>query len=156
MDVKYSITPSLTLDLTYNTDFAQVENDEFQINLDRFSLFLPEQRPFFLENAGQFAVGAPREIELFFSRRIGISANGRRIPIKGGARLSGKVGNSTNVGFLHMSAEALPDSASQNDFTVARINREFRKRSSLGLLLVNRSGDGSLNDNPQKISTFER
>lgn len=149
MDVKYSVTPSLTLDLTYNTDFAQVENDEFQINLDRFSLFLPEQRPFFLENAGQFAVGAPREIELFFSRRIGISANGQRIPIKGGARLSGKVGNSTNVGFLHMSAEALSDSASQNDFTVARINREFRNRSSLGLLLVNRSGDGSLNDNPQ-------
>ena len=149
MDVKYSVTPSLTLDLTYNTDFAQVENDEFQINLDRFSLFLPEQRPFFLENAGQFAVGAPREIELFFSRRIGISANGQRIPIKGGVRLSGKVGNSTNVGFLHMSAEQLPDSASQNDFTVARINREFRNRSSLGLLLVNRSGDGSLNDNPQ-------
>jgi len=149
MDVKYSITPSLTLDLTYNTDFAQVENDEFQINLDRFSLFLPEQRPFFLENAGQFAVGAPREVELFFSRRIGISANGQQIPIQGGARLSGKVGSNTNIGLLHMSAEALPGSAPQNDFTVARVNKEFENRSSLGFLVVNREGDGSLDSNSQ-------
>ena len=148
MDVKYSVTPSLTLDLTYNTDFAQVENDEFQINLDRFSLFLPEQRPFFLENAGQFAVGAPKEVELFFSRRIGISANGQQIPIQGGARLSGKVGSNTNIGLLHMSAEALPGSAPQNDFTVARVNKEFENRSSLGFLVVNRNGDGSLNADP--------
>jgi hypothetical protein len=149
MDVKYSVTPSLTLDLTYNTDFAQVENDEFQINLDRFSLFLPEQRPFFLENAGQFAVGAPREVELFFSRRIGISSNGQQIPIQGGIRLSGKVGLNTNIGLLHMSAEALPGSAPQNDFTVARVNKEFQNRSSLGFLVVNREGDGSLNGNSQ-------
>lgn len=149
MDIKYSVTPSLTLDLTYNTDFAQVENDEFQINLDRFSLFLPEQRPFFLENAGQFAVGVPREIELFFSRRIGISSNGQQIPIKGGARLSGKVGSNTNVGLLHMSAEGLPGSAPQNDFTVARVNKEYGNRSSLGFLVVNREGDGSLDDDPQ-------
>ncbi|MDE0745429.1 MAG: DUF5916 domain-containing protein, partial [SAR202 cluster bacterium] len=149
MDVKYSVTPSLTLDLTYNTDFAQVENDEFQINLDRFSLFLPEQRPFFLENAGQFAVGAPREVELFFSRRIGISANGQQIPIQGGARLSGKVGSNTNIGLLHMSAEALPGSAPQNDFTAARVNKEFENRSSLGFLVVNREGDGSLDNNTQ-------
>ena len=64
-DIKYSVTPSLTLDATYNTDFAQVEVDEFQINLDRFSLFLPEQRPFFLENSAQFTVGDPGEMELF-------------------------------------------------------------------------------------------
>jgi hypothetical protein len=65
-DVKYSITPSLTLDLTYNTDFAQVEVDDQQINLDRFNLFFPEKRAFFLENAGQFSVGSPGEIDLFF------------------------------------------------------------------------------------------
>ena len=61
------MTPSLTLDVTYNTDFAQVEADDLQVNLDRFSLFFPEKRPFFLENAGQFAVGIPREVELFFT-----------------------------------------------------------------------------------------
>jgi hypothetical protein len=78
-DVKYSITPSLTLDLTYNTDFAQVEADEQQVNLDRFNLFFPEKRPFFLENAGQFAVGEGAEAELFFSRRIGIGEDGEEI-----------------------------------------------------------------------------
>ena len=139
--MKYSVTPSLTLDVTYNTDFAQVEVDEFQINLDRFSLFLPEQRPFFLENAGQFAVGVPREVELFFSRRIGIASNGSQIPIKAGARLSGKVGSSTNVGFLHMQADAVAGAAGQTDFTVARVNQEFANRSSLGFLIVNKEAD---------------
>jgi hypothetical protein len=76
-DLKYSITPSLTLDATYNTDFAQVEVDDQQVNLDRFSLFFPEKRPFFLENAGQFTVGNPREVELFFSRQIGIADRAR-------------------------------------------------------------------------------
>jgi hypothetical protein len=76
-DIKYSITPSLTLDLTYNTDFAQVEVDQQQINLDRFNLFFPEKRPFFLENAGFFSAGSPGEVDLFFSRRIGISNNGQ-------------------------------------------------------------------------------
>lgn len=71
-DLKYSITPSLTLDLTYNSDFAQVEVDGQQINLDRFILFFPEKRPFFLENAGFFSVGSPGEVYLFFSRHIGI------------------------------------------------------------------------------------
>ena len=84
-DVKYSITPSLTLDATYNTDFAQVEVDDQQVNLDRFSLFFPEKREFFLDNAGQFTVGNPREAELFFSRRIGISG-GQPVPIDGGPR----------------------------------------------------------------------
>ena len=69
IDAKYGITSSMTFDLTYNTDFAQVESDRLQVNLDRFSLFFPEKRPFFLENAGQFSVGVPQEVELFFSRR---------------------------------------------------------------------------------------
>ena len=90
-DVKYGITSGLTLDLTYNTDFAQVEVDQQQINLDRFSLFFPEKRPFFLENAGAFTVSNGRQAgqsrartELFFSRRIGIGRGGREIPILGG------------------------------------------------------------------------
>lgn len=143
-DVKYSVTPSLTLDMTYNTDFAQVEVDEFQINLDRFSLFLPEQRPFFLENAGQFSVGVSREVELFFSRRIGIANDGSQIPIKAGARLSGKVGEATNVGFLHMQADGVAGVVPQTDFTVARVSQEFENRSSLGLLLINKEESGSL------------
>ena len=81
---KYSVTPSLTLDATVNTDFAQVEVDEQQINLDRFNLFFPEKRPFFLENAGLFSVGTPGEVEVFFSRRIGIAEDGQEIPIYGG------------------------------------------------------------------------
>ena len=143
-DIKYSITPSLTLDATYNTDFAQVEVDEQQVNLDRFSLFFPEKRPFFLENAGQFTVGNPREAELFFSRRIGIGADGALVPIDGGLRLSGKVGGTTNVGMLFMSSDAVTNVASQNNYAVARVNQELANRSSVGFLIVNRDGDGSL------------
>ena len=142
-DAKYSITPSLTLDLTYNTDFAQVEADDQQVNLDRFNLFFPEKRPFFLENAGQFTVGNSGEAQLFFSRRIGISADGEVIPIDAGARVSGKIGQSTNVGFLYMSSEAVEDVAPGNKFTVARVNQELGKRSSIGAIYVERSGDGS-------------
>ena len=101
-DLKYSLTPSLTLDLTYNTDFAQVEVDDQQVNLDRFNLFFPEKRPFFLENAGLFSVGQPGQLGLFFSRRIGIGSDGAQIPIRGGGRLSGKVGSNTNIGVLNM------------------------------------------------------
>ncbi len=143
VDAKYSITPSLTLDLTYNTDFAQVEADEQQVNLDRFNLFFPEKRPFFLENAGQFTVGNSGEAQLFFSRRIGIAEDGEVIPIEGGARVSGKIGEHTNVGFLYMSSEAVEDIAPGNKFTVARVNQELGKRSSLGAIFVERNGDGS-------------
>ncbi len=143
-DIKYSVTPSLTLDLTYNTDFAQVEVDEQQINLNRFSLFFPEKRPFFLENAGQFAVGDGGEVELFFSRRIGISSDGDPIPIDAGLRLSGRAGGATNVGLLYMSTEAVPGIAPANDFAVVRVNQELANRSSIGALFVDRSGDGSL------------
>ncbi len=142
-DIKYSITPSLTLDATYNTDFAQVEADQQQVNLDRFSLFFPEKRPFFLENAGQFSVGNPSEVELFFSRRIGIGDGGERLPIDGGLRLSGKVGSSTNIGLLHMASEGVAGFAPANDFSVARINQELPNRSSIGFLYVNRQGDGT-------------
>jgi hypothetical protein len=147
VDIKYSVTPSLTLDATYNTDFAQVEVDDVQVNLDRFNLFFPEKRPFFLENAGQFTVGNPREVELFFSRRIGI-ASGSPVPIEGGLRLSGKVGPTTNVGLLYMGSEAVDGVISGNNYGVVRINQELRNRSSIGMLFVDRDGDGSLNGNP--------
>lgn len=146
-DLKYAVTSSLTLDLTYNTDFAQVEVDELQVNLDRFSLFFPEKRPFFLENAGLFAVGNPREAELFFSRRIGVGAGGTQLPIDGGARLTGKIGNNTNVGLLRMRTESISGVASRNDYSVARVNQELPNRSAVGFMLVERDGDGSLRNN---------
>ena len=143
-DLKYSLTSSLTLDVTYNTDFAQVEVDEFQVNLDRFSLFLPEQRPFFLENAGQFSVGIPSQTELFFSRRIGIGPGGVPIPIEGGVRLSGKVGQNTNIGLLQMRSEAVRGVAPENDYSVVRVSQELGNRTSIGGIVVNRQGDGSV------------
>ena len=144
-DFKFSLTPSLTLDATYNTDFAQVEVDDQQINLDRFNLFFPEKRPFFLENAGLFSVGQPGQVDIFFSRRIGIGENGEQIPILGGGRLSGKVGSNTNIGFLNMQTEPVASvgTASQN-FTVARVRQDFGNRSNVGAIIVNRQATGSL------------
>ena len=143
-DVKYSVTPSITLDMTYNTDFAQVEVDEQQVNLDRFNLFFPEKRPFFLENAGLFSVGSVGEVDLFFSRRIGIGGSGELVPIIGGARLSGKAKN-TNLGVLSMFTDAVEATKiKKNNFTVARVNQQFGARSSLGGILVNRKGMGDV------------
>ena len=143
VDLKYSITPSLTLDATINTDFAQVEVDEQVVNLDRFSIKLPEKRPFFLENAGQFSVGNASEAELFFSRKIGIT-DGNQVPIDGGVRLSGKVNDKTNIGLLHMSVDGITGSVASNKYTVARLNQEFGTRSTIGALFVDRSGDGTV------------
>jgi len=149
-DLKYSVTSGLTLDATYNTDFAQVEVDDQQINLDRFNLFFPEKRPFFLENAGAFSVGnlGPAtgrnlgQTELFFSRRIGITDSGVPVPILGGARLSGKINDSTTIGFLNMQTESLRGIARANNFTVARLRRDLPNRSSIGGMFVNRTGTG--------------
>ncbi|MFQ5792629.1 MAG: DUF5916 domain-containing protein, partial [Acidobacteriota bacterium] len=146
VDAKFGVTPSLNLDLTYNTDFAQVEVDEQQINLTRFNLFFPEKRPFFLENAGLSSIGRGsfrgRAIELFFSRRIGIDPSGSLVPILGGARLSGKAGE-YNVGFLNMQTERVEGITAANNFTVASVSRELPNRSSLGALFVNRVATGS-------------
>jgi len=147
MDVKYSITPAVTLDLTYNTDFAQVEVDQQQINLDRFNLFFPEKRPFFLENAGFFTVGSPGEVDLFFSRKIGLDESGKRVPILGGGRLSGKV-NKTSFGFLNMFTDEVSEgevtTIQKNNFTVARVSQQVAQRSYIGGMFVNRSGMGDL------------
>ena len=154
-DLKFSLTPSLTLDATYNTDFAQVEVDDQQINLDRFTLFFPEKRPFFLENAGLFSVGQPGQVDIFFSRRIGIGDNGEQVPIVGGGRLSGKVGNNTNIGFLNMQTQSVDSvgMASQN-FTVARIRQDFSNRSNVGAIVVNRQATGSLAGDHDYNRTF--
>ena len=150
-DLKYSVTPSLVLDATVNTDFAQVEIDDQQVNLDRFDLFFPEKRPFFLENAGFFTVGNPGEIDLFFSRRIGIGPSGEQIAINGGGRLSGKAGK-YNIGLLNMQTDdvallnvppgAPDDRLPGSNFTVARISRDLPNRSSIGALVTSRIGVG--------------
>tara|TARA_B100001287_G_scaffold146861_1_gene123630 strand:- start:156 stop:2366 length:2211 start_codon:yes stop_codon:yes gene_type:complete len=146
-DLKYSITPSLTLDLTYNTDFAQAEVDKQQVNLDRFNLFYPEKRAFFLENAGQFSVGSPGEIDLFFSRKIGISSNGSIVPIKGGGRLSGKIGN-TNIGLLSMITDASDQlNSKRNNYYVTRVNHNFNNsRSSIGAAYIGKTISKDLNE----------
>ena len=145
VDLKWGIRPNLTLDATYNTDFAQVEADEEQVNLTRFDLFFPEKRPFFLENASTFQFGNPQQIDLFFSRRIGLSPTALPIDIRGGGRLSGKVGG-WNVGVLNIQADDVEDLnggniGPANNFSVVRMQREVG-RSSYGAIFVNRQGFG--------------
>jgi hypothetical protein len=143
IDGKVGVASSMTLDLTYNTDFAQVEVDEQQINLTRFNLLFPEKRPFFLENRGLFAVGKSGEVDLFFSRRIGIGDNGEFVPIRGGARLSGNT-NGINVGLLNMQTESVTLTPADN-FTTVRLSKDLRNRSSVGGIFVNRSATGETN-----------
>lgn len=152
-DFKYTLTPSLALDATINTDFAQVEVDDQQVNLDRFQLFFPEKRPFFLENAGFFSVGNPGEIDLFFSRRIGLGGNGEAIPIIGGGRVSGKAGN-YNVGLLNMQTNDYLGRIASNNFSVVRISRDLPNRSSIGGIFVNRQGTGGLAPDDDHNRTF--
>jgi hypothetical protein len=141
-DLKYGLSAGLTLDATYNTDFAQVEADEQQVNLDRFNLFFPEKRPFFLENAGIFAVGQSGEVDLFFSRRIGIGPGGMAVPIVGGLRISGDVGG-TRLGLLNMqTAQVGVGGLPTNNFAVARVRRELPGRSAIGAIVTNRQGLG--------------
>jgi hypothetical protein len=147
VDLKYGITSNLTFDATYNTDFAQVEVDEQQVNLTRFSLFFPEKREFFLEGRGNFdftsGMGSP---SMFFSRRIGLQQS-RVVPILYGARVTGRVGD-YSIGALNMHTDAsdLTNIESTN-FTVLRLRRDILSRSTIGALFTNRSqslaGDGS-------------
>ncbi len=136
-EIKYGVTPALTLDLTVNTDFAQVEVDDQRVNLTRFPIFFPEKRPFFLENAGTFSAGTPQAVDLFFTRRIGISDNGTPQPILGGGRLSGRLGGTT-VGLLQMLTDAPDSSSDGQSFTVGRVTREISRRSRVGAMLVQR------------------
>jgi hypothetical protein len=132
-DAKWGITPNQTLDLTVHTDFAQVEADVAQINLTRFSLFFPEKREFFLENAGIFEFGiegfGPPPLLLFFSRRIGI-AGGREVPLLGGARLTGRAGP-WSIGALDVVTADEGDEPRTN-WSVARVRRNLLARGQVG------------------------
>jgi len=161
LDVKYGITKGLTADLTYNTDFAQVEEDEAQVNLTRFNLVFPEKREFFLEGAGTFTFGTtpvttggappppganPPPISgdapaVFYSRRIGL--NGARVvPIVAGGRLSGKAG-AWNIGALNIQSDRDTAGAVDTNFTVLRIRRDIMRRSTIGGIFTGRSASAS-------------
>lgn len=147
--LKYRITPSLSADFTYNTDFAQTEVDRQVVNLTRFPLFFPEKREFFLENAGIFQFGSAvdrrgrADLKLFHSRRIGLSSGGEVIPILGGARVTGKI-RGLSLGILNMQSEDLKDIPGSN-FGVIRIKRDIFARSSIGAMFTNRQS-GEEND----------
>ena len=163
LDVKVGITQNLTADFTYNTDFAQVEVDEQQVNLTRFSLFFPEKREFFLEGSGIFGFarggigggfggggggffGGGNAPTLFYSRRIGLQA-GAAVPIIGGGRVTGKLGP-FDVGALNIQTDDERISGAEStNFTVVRVKRDILRRSAIGGILTNRSvslvGDGA-------------
>ncbi|HUR34065.1 MAG TPA: DUF5916 domain-containing protein [Vicinamibacterales bacterium] len=146
LDAKYGVTANLTADLTVNTDFAQVEVDEQQVNLTRFSILYPEKRDFFLEGRGlfDFARSGPMSTnnvltpQLFYSRRIGLNA-GRVIPIDVGGRLTGKVGR---YGIGAMNIETRDEDVSKTprtNFSVVRVKRDILRRSTIGAMVTNRS-----------------
>ncbi len=134
-EAKIQVTQGLTVDLTANTDFAQVEVDDAQVNLTRFALLFPEKRPFFLENAGFFTVGGGGA-DLFFSRSIGIS-DGAPVPIKGGGRISGRT-MGLNVGGLYLQTDGIGAGATRNAYGVARVAKELPSRSKIGALFADR------------------
>jgi hypothetical protein len=166
LDAKLGITSELTLDLTVNTDFSHVEADEQQVNLTRFGLFFPEKREFFLENLGLFDIcgnaagggrggrgggrgggggggggnarcDSEREAVPFFSRRIGLSEGGQPLPIRGGARLTGKAAG-LDVGMLFMRVADEQDEGPSNNWMVGRVRRDVLSNSQIGGFVFNR------------------
>jgi hypothetical protein len=140
-DLKYGLSQNMTLDVTWNTDFAQVEADTQQVNLTRFSLFFPEKREFFLENQGTFNFGsASGDVPLlFYSRRIGLDG-GQSVPLNVGGRLTGRVGRYT-IGVMNLqtgeedAVKALP-----TNFSVLRVRRDILRRSTIGVMATGRYG----------------
>ena len=147
LDARWTVTQNMTADLTYNTDFAQVEADEQQVNLTRFSLFFPEKRDFFLENQGLFTFGNNTFGQgqtnsdlpiLFYSRRIGLASN-REVPILGGGRVTGRMGR-YQIGLVDMQTKNEPAASAQStNFSVVRVKRDILRKSSIGVLATNRS-----------------
>lgn len=147
LDIRYGLTPSLTLDLTVNTDFSQVEVDDQLINLERSSLFFPERRKFFLEQAGLFDFNAGILSQLFYSRTIGIN-DGQLTPIIGGAKLTGELGN-WDIGFINLQTEGINidgESLPSENFGVFRLRRKVvNDRSFVGTMITNRIREGKIN-----------
>ena len=153
LDIKYSLTSNLTADATFNTDFVQVEADQEQVNLTRFSLFFPEKRPFFLESAALFDFGIPRTgfrqpppLLLFYSRRIGIQ-DGYAIPILTGGKITGKIG-SYGVGLLNVFTDkfhAERTNVPRTNYSVFRMTRDLFKGSTVGMIAINKQDADTYN-----------
>jgi hypothetical protein len=150
VDVKWGVTPRMTADLTWRTDFSQVEADQEQVNLDRFPLFFPEKREFFIEGSGTYQFGdlternyrlgaSPRDFTLFNSRRIGLD-QGRPVPIVAGARVTGRAAG-FEVGALNMQTEET-DALKPENFTVARVRRTLFEALEVGGIFTNRQTTG--------------
>jgi len=149
LDAKIGLTEGLTADLTYNTDFAQVEADEAQVNLTRFSLFFPEKREFFLENAGTFSFGGVslggfggggQTPILFYSRSIGLE-DGQAVPLRVGGRVTGRVGP-FSLGLVNIQSDGVDESGTPaTNFSVIRLKRDILRRSAIGVMATGRSVD---------------
>ena len=138
VDLYYGLKSNLTLNLTYNTDFAQVEADNAQINLNRFNLFYPEKREFFLTRSKLFSFGNSRQTEIFFSRRIGLNQN-----VLGGSRMYGQVGK-TSIGALNIHTQAengLPATA----YSALRLRSNVRDRTTIGAIVTDVSNKETQN-----------
>jgi hypothetical protein len=141
MDAKIAVTSSINLDLTVNPDFSQVDVDRQVTNLDRYELFFPEKRQFFLENGDLFANFGYSTIRPFFSRRIGLG-----VPIQFGARVSGKINKNWRIGAMNMQTDKVNStSLPAQNFTVMALQRRVFARSNIGLIVVNKE---SLNYSP--------
>lgn len=147
LDLKWQLTPGLLLDLTANTDFAQVEADDERVNLTRFSLFYPEKREFFLENAGIFELGwrgsfEPPPFQLFFSRRIGLADEGA-VPLLGGLRLTGRAGRQS-IGVLNVVTEPA-FAAPRTNHAVVRVRRDVGGAGFLGAMVTDQRSEAGAN-----------
>jgi len=142
-DVNYLITPTIKMNLTINTDFAQVESDRMQVNLTRFSLYYPEKREFFLEGKNYFNFGLGHSTQPFYSRRIGLAPDHSIVPIIAGARVMGKTGN-TSVGAMSIET-AGKDTLPATNYSVVRVKQDVFKESSVGIIAVSKLEPGRQN-----------
>lgn len=152
LDAKITLSTSLNLDLTLNPDFSQVEVDQQQINLDRFELFFPERRQFFLENSDLFASLGEDGNRPFFSRRIGLQN-----PVLAGARLSGKLSKKSRVGLMNLQTGSNENALASN-FTVGVLQQQIFTRSNISFFLVNKQitdADRNPNDIYNRVAGFD-
>lgn len=152
LDAKIGLTSSLNLDLTVNPDFSQVEVDVQQTNLDRFELFFPERRQFFLENGDLFNNFGFQSIRPFFSRRIGLDA-----PIRFGARVSGKVNKKLRIGVLNTQTGKNSEGGLGSNYSVVSFQQQVFARSNFAAIFVNRQTVGEATpDNPSSLANYNR
>ncbi len=152
-DGKLALSSNMNLDLTVNPDFSQVEVDQQQTNLTRFSLFFPEKRNFFLENSDLYANYGIPGIRPFYSRTIGLDNDGNRIPIIGGARLTGNIDSKTRLGILNMQT-AKKDSFAAQNYTAITYMRKVLERSSIKIMYLDR--EAFMNADAKKSHPLDR